>query len=99
MKQTIGPASIYGNVLPKSERIAKISSISKKACSRLKWIDHYRKASKNVTLTCRHFGISRSLFYKWHNRWQRLGLKGLESKSTKPHLFRKREIEGKPGLE
>lgn len=92
MKQTIEPASVYGNILPKSERIAKIPSISKKACLRLKWIDYYRHKSNSVALTCRHFGISRSLFYKWYGRWQRLGLKGLEIRSTKPHAFRRREI-------
>lgn len=92
MKQSICPSSVYGSIIPRSERISKILSISKSAQLRLSWIDHYRHKSKSVTLTCRHFGISRSLFYKWYNRWQRLGLRGLESKSTKPHAFRKREI-------
>lgn len=92
MKQTVGSAGVYGDILPKASRIAKIPSISKKAYLRLKWIDHYRHISNNIVLTCRHFGISRSLFYKWYDRWQRLGLKGLENQSTKPHTFRKREI-------
>lgn len=92
MKPIIGPASVYGSILPQSGKIAKITVISKNAKQRLSWIDHYRKKSGNVSLTCRHFGITRSLFYKWYNRWQKSGLKGLEDQSKKPKTFRKKEI-------
>lgn len=92
MENVIGPARVYGSILPQSQRIAKIPVLSKKAQLRLSWVDHYRKKSGSVSLTCRHFGISRSLFYKWFNRYQKLGLKGLESCSTKPHHYRKREV-------
>ncbi len=46
----------------KYERWRKISvklDLSKKAKLRLKWMIYYQtKANKNVSLTCRHFGIT-----------------------------------------
>ena len=40
----------------------KRKPLSKEANLRLQWMDYYRK-SKNVSLTCRHFRISRQYFY------------------------------------
>lgn len=81
----------FSVVLPKAAKVARIYSPSKEAKQRLKWIDYYGKA-KNIALVCRHFGITRSLFYKWYNRYERLGLKGLEDKSKRPKTFRQSEI-------
>ena len=39
---------------------------------RLSWI-LYHQQGNSVTLTCRHFGISRKTFYKWYKRYQRSG--------------------------
>jgi len=36
----------------------KRNQLSLEAKKRLKWMDYYQK-TKNVSLTCRHFGISR----------------------------------------
>lgn len=36
---------------------------------RLSWI-LYHEQGNNVTHTCRHFGISRRIFYKWYKRYQ-----------------------------
>jgi transposase InsO family protein len=57
----------------------------------LKWIDHYLRR-KNVSATCRHFDITRSLFYKWYTRFRQLGIKGLETKSRRPSKVRHRQI-------
>lgn len=46
-------------------------------------MDYYRK-HRDASLTCRHFGIGRSLFYKWKKRYERLGPKGLEEASKRP---------------
>ena len=62
-------------------------NLSKQAKLRLSWMDYARR-SGDVSLTCRHFGISRSLFYKWHYAYVRLGPKGLESRSHRPHQVR-----------
>ena len=50
---------------------------------RLDWMDFYRK-SQNVALTCRHFGISRQTFYRWHKRYEPLDLTSLEERSHCP---------------
>lgn len=87
MKGKLGVSASIGVVLPGSARLSKIISISKHAKVRLAWLDHYHK-SKNISLTCRRFGISRSLLHKWKNRYGKLGLRGLESRSSRPKNLR-----------
>jgi len=65
--------------------------LSKQAKLRLKWMDYYQKTSK-VTLTCRHFGISRKTFYYWLKRYNPNNLKTLEDRSRAPKNRRKPEI-------
>lgn len=91
MKGSVGTKTQHGVILPGAAKASKIYSPSKEARQRLRWIDHYKK-TRNVVLTCRHFAIQRSLYYKWHNRYQRLGVKGLESQPKKPKNFRQSKI-------
>ena len=68
-----------------SARLATIGvELSRAAQVRLGWMDFYRK-SKNVALTCRHFGISRQTFYRWLKRDEPLHLTSLEERSHCPH--------------
>jgi putative transposase len=39
---------------------------------------------QNISLTCRHFGMSRPTFYRWQKRYQQAGLSGLEDRSHRP---------------
>ncbi len=39
----------------------------------------------NVAKTCRRYGISRELFYRWRRRYQAEGLAGLRDRSQAPH--------------
>ncbi len=92
MNQKIGvPTQTYGTIIPHVWRLSKIVKLSKEGQRRLKWIDHHQR-KKNVAETCRHFDITRSLFYKWFNRYKKLGIKGLEDKSRRPLNVRHREI-------
>jgi len=79
----------------KYERWRKISEkieLSKKAKLRLEWLIYYEtKANENASLTCRHFGITRSLWYNWKNRFDESNLMSLEDKSTSPINKRKKE--------
>jgi putative transposase len=69
----------------RSARLATIGvELSRAAQVRLGWMDFYRK-SKNVALTCRHFGISRQTFYRWLKRYEPLDLTRLEERSHCPH--------------
>jgi len=69
----------------RSARLATIGvELSRAAQVRLGWMDFYRK-SKNVALTCRHFGISRQTFYRWLKRYEPPDLTSLAERSPCPH--------------
>lgn len=88
--------------IPHQKKLAKGYSkeLSAKAKHRLEIIDWYTMKSKyksmsglkDVSLTCRHFGIARSYFYRWYNRFKKYGLAGLEEKSRKPKNVRKEMV-------
>ena len=52
---------------------------------RLKVIQHASAGVRNVARTCRHFGISRQLFYKWKKRYDAHGAAGLYDRPRRPH--------------
>lgn len=68
----------------------KDQSLSKDGLKRLGWIDWYFSHGKNAEGTCRHFGISKSVFYRWKNRFNRNNLSSLEfdTKTRRPHNIR-----------
>ena len=76
------------NILP-TEQI-KAVSLSKDALKRLSWIDWYYSHGKNAELACRHFGISKSVFYRWFNRFDKKNLLSLEfdTKTRRPKKVR-----------
>lgn len=76
------------NILPVAQ--IKTASLSKDALRRLIWIDWYSSNGKNAELTCRHFGISKSLFYRWKNRFDPKNLQSLEfdAKTRRPKKVR-----------
>lgn len=75
-------------------KIAQILNLSKEAKNRLEWIIYYQtRANGNVSLTSRHFGISRKTFYKWKKRFQDgKNFPGLEDEDKTPHQVRQKEI-------
>lgn len=91
MKGSIGVPTQLRTVLPFQQKLAKIVKLSGAGQKRLRFIDYYL-AKGNIALTCRHFDISSSLFYKWYRRYERLGLRGLETQSRRPKQVRSREI-------
>ena len=71
--------------------LKKYNNLSKNARLRLKWMDYYHK-SENVSLTCRHFDVSRKTFYKWFKKYDPGNLYTLEDESRTPHRVRQPEI-------
>ena len=70
---------------PRSGRLATVGAeLSRPAQVRLAWMDFHRR-TRNVALTCRHFGISRQTFYRWRKRYEPLDLTSLEERSHCPH--------------
>ena len=53
-------------------------------------MDWYFSHGTNAELTCRHFDISKSVFYRWFNRFNKKNLKTLEfdTKLRRPHRLR-----------
>ena len=73
-------------------KIARELKLSKKALQRLDWMIYYEtKAKRNAKLTCRHFDISRSLWYYWRKRFSETNLRTLEDEFKAPKNTRKKE--------
>lgn len=87
MKGRYGVAMTYGHILPGAARLSKITLPSKLVKQRLAWMDYYKKDG-NARRTCRYFGIAPKTFYKWLERYESQGLRGLEDVSRKPKTFR-----------
>ena len=67
--------------------------LSKSARLRLEWLIFYQtKARGNASLTIRHFGLHRSVFYYWFGRFDEQNLRSLENWSTAPAHTRQRQI-------
>ncbi len=73
---------------PNLRQVKRTVSLSKVAELRLRWFDYYRSHGSNAALTCRHFGIAKSCFFKWKKRYERLGLSGLLTVSKRPKTIR-----------
>jgi transposase InsO family protein len=76
------------NILPVP--VIQAASLSKDALRRLIWIDWYFSNGENAELTCRHFDISKSVFYRWLKRFDKRNLKSLEfdTKTRRPYHVR-----------
>lgn len=70
--------------------------LSKQALRRLEWMDWYFSHGKNAEGTCRHFSISKSVFYRWKNRFNKYNLTTLEfnTKLCTPHKLREMTTPG-----
>lgn len=91
----VGQATTCTYILPNFKALSRIQpkKLSEEAKSRLRFIDCYRRGNKDgsrrtVVEVCQLFGIPRSLFYKWYNRFDPNDLSTLESRSSRPHAVR-----------
>lgn len=92
MSNHVGSSTIYTTILPNNAALARLRpvALSREAKHRLTIIEHYLKqpGRRSVALTCRHYGITRSYFYKWYGRYNPRDLTSLESQSRRPHRVR-----------
>lgn len=81
--------NIYGTIVPKLGSIRTTTTLSKAAKQRLKWMEYYQQHG-NARLTCRHFGISSDVFYRWKKRYRPRHLVSLEDNTAnrRPHTIR-----------
>lgn len=65
--------------------------LSAAARVRLKWMDFHQTHGRNASLTARHFGISRTTFHNWRQRYDPEDLTTLEDRSRRPRHVRQRQ--------
>ena len=58
--------------------------LTRRAKRRLAVLRHAEEITGNVALTCRYYGISRQVFYKWRQRYDQHGLDGLRDRCPSP---------------
>lgn len=75
-------------IIPKG--IVQTTKLSTEAVKRLTWFDWYYTHGENAEATCRHFSISKSVFYRWKNRFNPRHLQTLEfdTKTRRPKKVR-----------
>lgn len=74
------------------QRVAQLRPappLSRAARTRQRWFAYYAEHG-NVSLTCRHFGISRQTFYTWARRYDPQEPRTLENRSCRPRVPRAR---------
>src|SRR5947208_5406907 len=70
----------------RSRMTAREAEQIRRTKARLRIIQHYQQVTRNVSLTCRFFGISRSKFYFWMTRYRKLGAPGLREYRRGPRV-------------
>ena len=60
--------------------------LTRRAKRRLAILRHAEEVTGNVALTCRYYGISRQVFYKWRQRYDQHGLDGLRDRAHRPQV-------------
>lgn len=84
--------TIYGSILPGAIRVARSAFLADKLTERAKYkikiLDWHRQHNNNVSLTARHFGLSRMTVYRWVKELKYYGPIGLNEKSRRPKRLR-----------
>jgi putative transposase len=75
-------------LLPKAASEARERPLSREAKRRLTVLRWHDAHGKSVSLTARHFGLSRSTVYDWLRRYESEGIRGLEDRSRRPRNLR-----------
>ena len=70
-----------------ADRVWSEKDLVRRASRRLAVLQHAEEVSGNVAATCRYYGISRNVFYRWKCRYEDEGLEGLKDRSSAP-LYR-----------
>jgi transposase InsO family protein len=75
-------------MLPKAASEARDPPVGRETKKRLTAIRWHEAHGRRVSLTARHFGLSRSTVYDWLRRYEREGIRGLEDRSRRPRNVR-----------
>lgn len=89
----------YGSIIPGGPTLARLlpkavseardqRPVSRETKRRLTAMLWHEVHGKSVSLTARHFGLSRSTVYDWLRRYEREGVRGLADRSRRPRNVR-----------
>jgi transposase len=78
--------------LTKLQQQARLMRLGDDVLKKLEWFLYYLESGESVSQTCKHFGIARSTFYRWLQRFDPSDLHTLEEKSHRPRMLRKPKI-------
>ena len=67
-----------------ADRVWSEKDLIRRANRRLAVLRHAEEVSGNVAATCRYYGISRNVFYRWKRRYEDEGIEGLKDRSSAP---------------
>ncbi len=67
-----------------TERVWSENDLVRRANRRLAVLRHAEEVSGNVAATCRHYGISRTVFYRRKRRYEDESIDGLKDRSSAP---------------
>src|SRR5712692_8908385 len=78
--------NISDQVVPGGNTLLRLvgKRLSREARRRLQWMDFYARHGHNARLTCRHFGISPDVFYRWQRRYDPRRLESFGERSADP---------------
>src|SRR5918992_194533 len=92
------PMQTYGSIIPGGPTLARLlpkaaseareKRLSRETKRRLAVACWHEAHGKRVSLTARHFGLSRSTVYDWLRRYESEGIRGLEDRSRRPRNLR-----------
>ena len=93
------PMQVYGSIIPGAATLARLlpkgaseardkGPLPRETKRRLTVIRWHEGHGQKVSVTARHFCISRSTLYVWLRRYARDGPRGLEYRSRRPHRVR-----------
>lgn len=74
------------------QKQAQLMELGQDVLHRLEWFSYYLESGESVSKTCTHFGIARSTFYRWLQRFDPRDLHTLEEQSRRPRMLRKPKI-------
>lgn len=89
-QSTRGSTRTQPNVVPypaavqRAWRLQPAPDLSRRAQVRLDMLDWHEQHGRNVSLTSRHFGYSRTTVYRWLARYDRNRLETLEDRPSRP---------------
>lgn len=84
--------NISSEELRKLQQQSVLMGLGDDVKQKLEWFLFYLESGKSVSHTCANFGIARSTFYRWVQRFDPQDLRTLEEQSHRPRILRQTKV-------